>query len=101
MRRAARTDRNQPEIVAALRKRGCTVLCLHAVGKGCPDLLVGHNGLNFLLEIKDGSKPPSARKLTPDEAVFFEEWRGQAVVVASVEEAIALLKTVQSNYRTF
>lgn len=93
VRRAARTDANQSEIVTALRKMGCTVLCLHTVGKGCPDILVGYNGRNFLLEIKDGSKPPSARKLTSDEAVFFETWKGQAVVVNSVDEALELVKS--------
>jgi hypothetical protein len=57
MRRAARTDSNQTEIVATLRSLGCSVQMLHAVGAGCPDLLIGIDGQNLLLEIKDGSKP--------------------------------------------
>lgn len=96
MRRAARTDRNHLEIVAALRKVGCTVRSLAAVGQGCPDLLVAFTAIDgrrvtVLMEVKDGKKRPSARKLTPDEARFFATWAGEAYVVTSVEEAIAVV----------
>ena len=43
---------------------------------------------NFLMEIKDGSKPPSARKLTPGEQQWHETWKGQVCVVRNVEEAL-------------
>lgn len=88
MRRAAKVDANQAEIVAALRKIGASVQPLHAVGAGCPDLLVGWRGMTSLLEVKDGSKPPSARKLTEDQVKWHAEWRGQVTVVSTVEEAI-------------
>lgn len=91
MRRAARTDANHAEIVAALRAVGATVRSLAAVGSGVPDLLVGFRGTNVLLEVKDGRKPPSARKLTPDEERFLATWRGRAVVVESVSEALAAI----------
>ena len=87
----ARVDANQPQIVAALRKMGATVLHLHTIGHGCPDILVGHRGKNALVEIKDGEKPPSAQKLTPDEAAFHAEWRGQVAVINSVNDAIAFI----------
>ena len=89
MRRAARVDGNQRQIVAALRAIGCTVQTLHTVGKGCPDILVGCRGTNLLMEIKDGQKPTSARRLTEDEAKWHKEWLGQVIVVATIEEAIA------------
>ena len=73
MRFKARIDDNQNRIVAVLRKMGCMVLSLAAVGRGVPDLLVLHHGLH-LIEIKDGSKPPSARKLTPDQKRFHALW---------------------------
>lgn len=92
MRRAARVDANQSTIAEALRSCGATVQLIHAVGKGCPDLLVGFGGVNLLLEVKDGSKSPSKRKLTPDEATWHEEWRGQVAIVESVEDAIELLE---------
>ena len=86
--RAARVDANQAEIVAALRQVGCSVQPLHMVGKGCPDLLVGRSGLNVLIEVKDGSKPPSERKLTPDQCIWHDNWRGQVTVVCNVHEAL-------------
>lgn len=88
MRRAAKTDDNQAEIVAALRKIGASVQPLHAVGQGCPDLLVGWRGITSLLEVKDGKKPPSARKLTPDQEKWHAAWMGQVTVVETVEQAI-------------
>lgn len=88
MRRAAKTDANQQEIVSALRKVGASVQILSAVGDGCPDIAVGFRGLNYFLEIKDGAKPASARRLTPDQETWFGEWRGQACVVHTVNEAL-------------
>ena len=91
MRRAARVDDNQKEIVAALRKEGATVECLHAVGKGCPDLLVGFNGVNILMEVKDGKKSISQRKLTDDQVKWHDEWKGQKIVAKSVAEALYII----------
>lgn len=88
MRRAAKVDRNQPEIVAAARRMGCSVQHLHAVGQGCPDLLIGVNGKNLLWEIKDGLQVPSKRRLTADELIWHDEWRGQVSVIESVDDAI-------------
>lgn len=91
MRRAAKTDANQAAIVGGLRACGATVQSLAAIGKGCPDILVGHRGRNFLMEIKDGNKLPSARKLTPDQIEWHAAWKGVVITVNSVEEAIAVL----------
>lgn len=90
-RRAAKVDANQSAIVAAFRKAGASVQPLHMVGQGCPDLLVGFRGRNLAVEVKDGSKPPSARKLTADEAEWHEAWRGQVCVVNDEDEALGLL----------
>jgi hypothetical protein len=87
-----RIDANQREIVAACRACGATVLILSNVGKGCPDLLIGYHGVNYLVEIKDGSKPPSQQKLTPAERLFFDSWRGKAFIIRTVNDAIRLLK---------
>lgn len=92
MRHAARIDANQDQIVTALRAMGATVRIV-TQGNGLPDLLVGFRGVTILMEVKDGQKVPSARKLTPAEQKFFEEWRGGIVaIVNSVDEAIDLLK---------
>ena len=92
MRHAARIDANQDQIVTALRAMGATVRIV-TQGNGLPDLLVGFRGVTILMEVKDGQKVPSARRLTPAEQKFFEEWRGGIVaIVNSVDEAIDLLK---------
>lgn len=91
MRRAAKIDANQPEIVAAFRAVGASVQPLHSVGQGCTDLLVGFRGQNYAVEVKDGSLPPSARKLTPAQVEWHGAWRGQVAVVNSVDEAMSLI----------
>ena len=94
MRRAAKVDANQGQVVAALRAAGASVQLLHAVGEGCPDLLVGYKGLNMLLEVKDGSKPPSAQKLTPQQEEWHRDWRGHRVVVNSPEAALTAIGAI-------
>jgi hypothetical protein len=89
-----RVDANQAEIVAALRRCGCSVQVLSMVGKGCPDLLVGRDYRNYLLEVKDGSKPPSKRQLTPDEVEWHADWLGRVNTVANIEEALAVVGLV-------
>lgn len=92
MRRAARIDANQTQIVSALRSVGASVELLSAVGKGCPDLLVGYRGMNILMEVKDGRKPPSERKLTSDQIVWHSEWKGVVFLVTSVHDALDALE---------
>ena len=80
---AKKVDANQAEIVAALRQCGATVQCLHTVGHGCPDLVVGLGGKNYLLEVKNGNG-----RLTTHESRWHREWRGQVHIVRSVEDAL-------------
>ncbi|MDQ7262239.1 hypothetical protein NM680_10580 [Paracoccus sp. PS-1] len=91
MRRAAKADRNQSEIVAALRAVGASVQPLHAVGQGCPDLLVGFRGQCFAIEVKDGLLPPSDRKLTPAQIKWHRDWRGHVAVVLTAEDALRVI----------
>lgn len=91
MRLRARVDDNQAAIVSGLRAAGCSVLCLHQIGKGVPDLIVGTRRGNLFLEVKDGSKPRSARRLTHDEECWHAGWLGPRDVVSSLAEATAAL----------
>ena len=95
MRRAARVDANQAEVVEALRGVGASVTTTHTIGQGFPDLAVGFRGRTYLLELKDGQLPPSRRKLTPDEQRWHEEWRGHAVVVNDADEALRVIGAVE------
>lgn len=87
-RRAAKVDANQAAIVCELRAVGASVQPMHTVGHGVPDLLVGFRGQNWLIEVKDGSKPPSDRKLTPAQHEWHALWRGQVVAVKDGDEAL-------------
>lgn len=93
MRRSARTDSNQTEIVAALRKRGAVVILTHQL-KNAFDILVAYDMNLYVVEIKDGTKPASARKLTDGELKCKESLESVGVkyhVVTSVEEALNLI----------
>lgn len=100
MRQRARVDRNHGEIVEALRSAGCTVQSIAAVGRGCPDLLVGFRHQNFLFEIKDGSVRPSKRRLTGPEAEWHIWWSGQVSVIESVEQALEAIGLCPSISRS-
>jgi hypothetical protein len=89
--RAKRVDDNQAKIVKQLRRLGISVQHLHTIGQGCPDLLLGVRNQNFLIELKDEKKPPSAKKLTPDEEEFFNEWRGQVTKCETLEEILKVI----------
>lgn len=87
MRVAAKIDANQEQVVLALRAVGASVQTLAAVGKGVPDLLVGYQGKTILLEVKDGRKPPSARRLTEDQLKWHGAWRGGPLAVVDGPDA--------------
>lgn len=87
MRRAAKVDDNQAEIVALLRTHGASVAVMSAVGQGFPDLVVGYRGRNYLIEVK----MPKG-KMTEEQYDFAGHWRGQYAVVRSFDEAAMLLQ---------
>jgi hypothetical protein len=79
MRRAARVDQNQTQIISALRAAGAYVWII-----GLPvDLLVGFKGHTFLVEIKTDSK----KRLTALQADFFENWSGSTLARIDCPEA--------------
>lgn len=97
VRRRAKVDANQTTIVDALRCCGASVTSLAAVGRGVPDLLVGHAGRTALLEVKNKDLPPSARGLTIDQQIWHAEWRGGTLaVVCDVESALRVLKVMEA-----
>ena len=80
MRRAARVDATQREIVQALRDIGCTVYII----KEPVDLMVGYRSRTLCLEVKT----PGAWKLTPQQQLFFATFRGEAYIVVNVDQAL-------------
>jgi Holliday junction resolvase len=85
--RAAKVDANHVQVVEALRAAGATVQSLAGVGKGVPDLLVGYRQTTLLMEVKDGQKSPSQRKLTEDQLKWHREWNGGTLAVVDGPEA--------------
>jgi Holliday junction resolvase len=95
MRRAARLDDNHKEIVAHLKAIGCSVLSLARMGDDCPDIVAGRRAVNALMEIKDGKKRPSKRKLRPGQVEWHLAWRGQVAVVHTPQEAEAAMNAAE------
>lgn len=90
-RYARKMDENQPAVVRALRSVGA---CVETIGTPV-DLLVGIRAQTFLLELKDGSKAPSERRLTPLQERFFRCWPGGPLLkVESAEEALEAIGVV-------
>lgn len=94
MRRAARTDANQLEIASALTASGAAVTSLAAVGGGVPDLLVSYRGAWYLLEVKDGRKSPSRRKLTKAQTDWHPTQRAKVHVVETMEQALQAIGAI-------
>lgn len=76
MRRKAKVDKNQPEVVGKLRDAGFTVALTHQLGQGFPDFVIAYAGLTCLVELKSDEK----KKLTKDEGTFCDTWNGHIIV---------------------
>ena len=87
MRLAARTDANHKEVSKAFERLGWSVLDIHQIPDSA-DILVGKWKHNVVIEIKDGSKPPSKRKLTPGEIGFRDRWKGDYRIVTCLKDVI-------------
>lgn len=88
MRIRGRTDGNQKAIVRKLRQLGISVHSTANLGKGFPDLAVGYGGRTYLLELKDGSRYPSDRKLTDAEQKWHSQWKGHVATVCSLDDIL-------------
>lgn len=90
MRRAAKVDSNQEQIVSALRAAGATVQSLAAIGKGCPDLLVAKNGVMWLFEVKSGKGETNDMQ-----AKWHIRWKADVHVVYGPEEALRAIGAIK------
>ena len=71
-----RVDANHHEVIGWYEQLYCSVVDLHEVGFGCPDLLVGCAGRSELVEVKS-----EHGQLEPSQITFNKTWRGNKVVV--------------------
>ena len=88
-RRAAKIDKNQPEIVEALREiAGVTVQL------GMDDILVGYKSVNYWYEIKEPdtvsnvTKQVQPSKIKPSQHKLLAEWSGQYRIVWSIDQIL-------------
>ena len=79
MRRAARVDGNQAEIMAAFRKCGFSVADTSKVGGGFPDLVIARAGFTALVEVKI----PKG-KLRQSQTDFAAAWKGHSFIVRNL-----------------
>lgn len=93
MRHAYRKDANHGAIVSTLEALGAGVY--DAASDGSPfDAVVFFRGRTYLVEIKDGSKPPSGRALTDKEVRLHALARDHGCtipILRSEDDALALL----------
>lgn len=103
MSRAKRVDANQPEIIQTFEDLGARVAITSSAGDGFPDLVVQYRFptklfnrslATLLVEIKDGAKPPSKRKLTPKQEIFHAKF--VCHIVETVRDVYELLEV---NYQ--
>lgn len=87
-------DDNEPDIIKALTEVGAVVVQLEHPA----DLLVGSRGRWYLLEVKDGNKPPSRRKLTDNQIVFSKRCQIDRLPFAVVMTPIEALKAIGIIY---
>lgn len=99
MRLRARTDGNHREVMRAFRELGCTVADTSKLGSGFPDLVIGKHGINVLVEVKDGDKPPSRRRLTEDEQAFANNWKGWVETVTNIRDVVKLVRRLCRTQR--
>jgi hypothetical protein len=59
---------------------------LTKVGGGCPDLLIGWQNKNILIEIKTDKG-----KLNANQIEFFKNWKGTKFVCKSINEIIEII----------
>jgi hypothetical protein len=101
MRRRAKVDANQGEVDQALRQMGWLVWPTHQLGNGFPDRIAMKAGRVVFIEVKDGSKPPSDRKLTPaeeDAHRMFAAFGVHVHVVEKVEDLAVLDRQARSLF---
>jgi hypothetical protein len=84
-----KVDTTQGPIVEALRAVGASVQSLAAIGKGCPDLLVGYRSRWYVLECKS----PGGR-LTEDEWAWVQRAKGPVELVWDVDGALEAIGAV-------
>lgn len=101
-----KVDDNQAEIVEAFRNNGATVAVTSTIGQGYPDISVGMEGITIIGKADDFLRRYLRRKnityvenatilveikgekgkLTKSQNKFVSEWKGNFLIIRTVEE---------------
>ncbi len=92
----AHKDANHDEVSDELEQLGYSVVSLHMVGGGVPDLLVGKQGETFLVELKSETIQHNGKgyafkrkgKLEDSQVEWMARWQGGPVIVACNTEEV-------------
>lgn len=87
--RYRKVDKNQKEVVAKLREMGYDVVSIAVVGDDIPDLVIGKDSLNLLVELKSGKNKPSEGQVE-----FSINWGGYSTIAYTAEE-------IDDNFRKY
>ena len=93
---ARKKDDNHDEIVDEFKRLGCGVKDVHDL-PNFVDIIICYKSATVMVEIKDGAKPASARKLTSGEKKFSDEWiakGGKWACIETIEQANELVKSI-------
>jgi hypothetical protein len=93
-----RVDANQKEIVTELRKVGAEWIPMNGDPEIGFDGLIAYRNRLLVAEIKDGSKPPSERKLTAGEEKRKAQLERRGVpynVILSIDDALRLIGVIK------
>jgi hypothetical protein len=100
-------DANHGTIVRAFEQAGATVVSLHTLGKGIPDLLVGYAQRDQLVEIKLPIRKASEAgpiqhpktRLSNRQAGWHNNWRGtRPRIIRTPEEAEDLMDEMADTH---
>ena len=97
--RHKKKDDNHKEIQAHFERCGAGVKDVSSL-TDFVDILITYAGVAVAVEVKDGEKAPSSRKLTAGELDFKNYWEahgGKWALVESIKDADGLLESISDH----
>ena len=94
MFRAAKKDGNHNEILREFLARGFSVAEVYQLKEMC-DMFVAKHGVTFAIEVKDGRRIPSERRLTDGEQKFRDGWKGHYALIERVSDVEEVEKKIR------
>ena len=92
-----KVDTIQRPLVKQLEAHGATFQSMAAVGRGCPDGIVGFLGLTAVVEFKSGARAAKRKSKTAEQqAAWRQNWKGSPCwILTSWEDCEAMLETMR------